>query len=331
MARITIENDGTEFDCAEGDTILRAALRAGLGMAYSCNVGSCGNCRFELIEGAVRHAREDAPAWSERDLKRNRWLGCQAVPQGDCRIKFRADPGAVSRDRPARREAELVSIMPVTRDISEFAFRVDGDGAFRPGQYALISAPGIEGGRPYSMCNVAGEGLWRFLIKRVPGGALTRHLFETAQPGDRLALDGPYGTAWLREDDPNDIVLLAGGSGLSPMVSIARGAAAAGMLEGRRPHFFYGGRSQPDLFDAEKLLGAGVSAKLRFTAALSEPESGWTGATGLLPNVVRDTLGDELARCSLYFAGPPAMSAPVQQMAHAAGLPLDRVHFDEFY
>ena len=124
MRTITNEKDGTQFDCAPDDTILRAALRAGLGMSYSCNVGSCGNCRFELVEGEVRHARNAPPAWSERDLKRNRWLGCQAVPQGDCRIKFRADPASVSHDCPDRRTARLQRVTPVTRDISEIALKV---------------------------------------------------------------------------------------------------------------------------------------------------------------------------------------------------------------
>ena len=332
MPTITIDKDGTTFDCAEGDTILRGALRAGLGMSYSCNVGSCGNCRFELIEGEVIHARTDPPAWNERDLKRNRWLGCQAVPQGDCRIKFRADPGSVCRDLPAQRDATLVSITPVTRDISEIVLTVSGDDAFRPGQYALISVPGIEGGRPYSMANLGGEaGLWRFLIKRIPGGALTGHLFDTAKPGDTLNVDGPYGSAWLRDDCDRDLVLLGGGSGLSPMVSIAKGAAAAGLLESAQLHFFYGGRAQADLFDVDTVLGAELAQKITFTAALSEPDQGWTGANGLLPDVVRDTLGDRLAEARLYFAGPAAMAQAVQLMAHGAGVPPDRMHFDEFY
>lgn len=332
MPRITIEKDGTQFDCAPGDTIMRAALRAGLGMSYSCNVGSCGNCRFELLEGEVEHARADAPAWSERDLKRNRWLGCQAVPKTDCRIKFRPDPGAVSRDLPARRAAEIVSVRPVTRDISEFALRIEGPDSFRPGQYALIHVPGIAGGRPYSMSNTGGEdGIWRFLIKRVPGGAATGHLFDRAAPGDRLEIDGPYGTAWLREDAPEEIVLLAGGSGLSPMVSIARGAARAGMLNGGRIRFFYGGRAQPDLFDTDSVLGADLAGKVDFTAALSEAWDGWTGPSGFLHEVARDALGARLAGARLYFAGPPAMAQAVQMMAHEAGLPPDRMHFDEFY
>ncbi len=332
MPTITIDKDGTTFDCAEGDTILRGALRAGLGMSYSCNVGSCGNCRFELIEGEVEHARTDPPAWNERDLKRNRWLGCQAVPKTDCRIKFRPDAGSISRDLPAQREATLVSVTPMTRDISEVVLKTSGSDAFRPGQYALLSVPGIDGGRPYSMANLGGEdGIWRFLIKRIPGGALTGHLFDRAKPGDTVQLDGPYGTAWLRDDCDRDIVLLGGGSGLSPMVSIARGAAAAGMLDRAKLHFFYGGRGQADLFDVDAVLGSDLAGKVTFTAGLSEPEAGWTGASGLLPAIARDTLGDGLAEARLYFAGPAAMAQAVQLMAHEAGVAPDRMHFDEFY
>lgn len=330
MVTITKHPDGPDFDCAEGDTILRAALRSGLGMSYSCNVGSCGNCRFELIEGTVAHARADAPAWSERDLKRNRWLGCQARPQGACKIKFREDPDAVSRDRPAIRQGELVSVTQVTRDISEFTIRIEGDDGFRPGQYALFHAPGIEGGRPYSMSNIAGEGLWTFLIRRVPGGAVTSYLFDTAKPGDRLTLDGPYGTAWLREDIDRDILLLAGGSGLSPMVSILRGAAASGLLGQCRVRFYYGARTQADLFDPAEVFGD-LSRRILFTEALSEKVADWSGPSGFLHDVVQEELGDILRDHEMYFAGPAAMSAAVQRMAHENGLPLSHVHFDEFY
>ena len=85
MVEISLAPDGTVFECAEGDTILRAALRAGLGMAYSCNVGSCGNCRFEVIEGSVTHLREDPPAWSERDLKRKRFLAVRPARMAPAR------------------------------------------------------------------------------------------------------------------------------------------------------------------------------------------------------------------------------------------------------
>jgi toluene monooxygenase electron transfer component len=177
----------------------------------------------------------------------------------------------------------------------------------------------------------AEDGIWRFQIKRVPGGAATGWLFDGAKPGDTVTLDGPYGTAWLREDCPRDLVLIAGGSGLSPMVSIARRAQAAGMLADRKLHLFYGCRGEADLFDPAEVLGDDLAGMVTFTPALSEPEDGWTGAAGFIHEVVEAGMGEALAETEIYFAGPAAMSAAIQKMAHGAGVPMDRLHFDEFY
>jgi len=51
--------------------------------------GSCGNCRFELVEGDVATAWPQAPAWTEKDRQRQRHLGCQSRPSSDCTIKLR--------------------------------------------------------------------------------------------------------------------------------------------------------------------------------------------------------------------------------------------------
>lgn len=112
MARIRIDGAGTAFDCPEDDVILRAALRSGIGFPYECNSGSCGNCRFELVDGEVRHDWDAPPAWGERDRKRNRFLGCQARALGDCRIKVRSDDDCIARHRPVRTRARLVGTRP---------------------------------------------------------------------------------------------------------------------------------------------------------------------------------------------------------------------------
>jgi len=107
MAKIAVAGTGETFEVATDDTILRAALRSGLGMPYSCNSGSCGNCRFELVDGAVEHVRADPPAWTDRDRKRNRWLGCQSRALSDCAIKVRLDPSYESAFRPVRASPSL--------------------------------------------------------------------------------------------------------------------------------------------------------------------------------------------------------------------------------
>ncbi len=330
MPKIQIER-GPTYECAAGDTVLRAALRAGLGYDYACNVGSCGTCRFELKEGQVQHLRDDAPAWTERDRQRGRWLGCQARPLGDCLIKVRLDEALAPVHRPVRMTGRLVERLDVTHDIAELAFAVDGPDAFLPGQYALVRPEGVDGARAYSMCNLPGEGEWRFLVKHVPDGAATGALFGL-EPGATVPLDGPYGQAYLRPDRPRDLLLVAGGSGLSPMISIARAAAASPALADRAIWFFYGGRQPRDIC-GEAMLATlpGYRDRVVYHAAISEPSAGWEGSTGFIHEVVRDRLGSRLDDFEIYFAGPPPMAQAMQVMLHEAGVPPDGVHFDEFY
>lgn len=331
--------DGPEertFECADDDTLLRAALRAGLGFPYACNVGSCGNCRFQLIEGEVEHARKDPPAWSERDLKRARYLGCQALPHGDCRIKLRLDEMYVPQHKPIRTPAKLTDKIPLTHDITEFVFALEKPSEFLPGQYALIEVPGVEGGRAYSMCNVSGrDGEWRFQIKRVPGGAATTSLFDQVSSGDTVNVDGPYGTAYLREEAPRDILCLAGGSGLSPVMSIARAAMSSEKLQGRRLDFIYGGRQVRDICGGDMLAELpGFGERLFFHPAISSPgaeDSEWEGHTGFVHEVAQKLFGDSLKEREIYFAGPPAMAAAIQKMLVELKVPFEQVHFDEFY
>ena len=338
MHRITIERKDEEavFECDKDDTLLRAALRAGIGFPYSCNVGSCGNCRFELLNGSVTHQRIDPPAWSERDLKRNRYLGCQALPGGDCRIKFREDAQYIPPYMPEPMQGRFVEKIDLTHDISEFVFELDGPRPFLPGQYALIHAPGVSGGRVYSMSNVPDdENRWHFQIKRVPDGAATGYLFDTMQVGDEITLDGPYGIAYLQPDAPRDILCIAGGSGLSPIMSISRAAALEPALRDRQIDVIYGGRTAKDICGESILAEApGYGKRLHFHPVVSDPEADqgqWQGPTGFVHEYALAQFGEALASREIYFAGPPAMAQAMQRMLFEAGVPSEQVHFDEFY
>ena len=335
MALIKLAGSDISWECAEGDTVLRSAIRSGLGFPYECNVGSCGNCRFDLVEGEVEHLRADPPGLSERDRQRGRRLGCQARPKTDCVVKARLMPRYVSRFRPVRQQVTLIGTVDLTHDMREFRFRLDAPGGFLPGQYALLSVPGVDGSRAYSMCNTGETGNeWHFQIKRVPNGAATGSLFKAAI-GTQIGIDGPYGMAYLRDEAPRDIVCLAGGSGLSPMISIARAAAHAPVLQGRRLDFVYGGRTPRDICGWNILEALpGFGERIHYHPAISEagsPVDGWNGYRGFVHDVADELFGVKLAACEIYFAGPPAMAQAVQKMLVARAVPQDQVHFDQFY
>ena len=336
MFKIEIAGAELQFFCESTDTLTRAGLRAGLGMPYECNVGSCGTCKVELLSGSVRSTWPDAPALSDRDRAKNRVLGCQSLPQEDCRIKVRTTDDYKPLHRPRRFEATFIASRDVTHDIREFHLRPETELSFRPGQYALFSLPGCQGQRAYSMSNCPDAGSWEFQIKRVPNGQGTGTLFDRLEVGRQLTLDGPYGIAYLREDSPRDIVCIAGGSGISPMLSIARAAIRSTALAGREIHFFYGGRSRNDVCgEAELRELPGFGTRLHYHPAISlasaDEEREWHGRIGFVHEQVFSTLAAPAGDYEYYFAGPPLMTTAVQTLLVQNKVPFAQMHFDQFF
>ena len=335
--RIAIAGSDQTFVCPTDDTLMRAAQRAGLAFPYECNVGFCANCRFELVEGAVRMGWADAPGLTDKDRARKRWLGCQSHPESDCTIKLRLDARYRPIHPPRRGRAVLASRRDITHDITEFHFVLDRPQRFEPGQYALVHLPGVDGARAYSMSNVTGDGrLWEFQVRSVPGGSGSQVLFERMHPGEAVDIDGPYGMAWLRRDAPRDILCLAGGSGLAPMIAIARGAMSEPQLAHRHLHFLYGGRTRRDICGEDMLQQLpGWGERLSYHGSVSDSADGaapgWMGSVGYLHEVALQRFGDRLRDLEIYFAGPPAMANAVQKMLVDAKVPFEQVHFDQFY
>ncbi len=335
QATITNRKDGSVFAQAAGDSILRAALRAGVGLAYECNSGGCGGCKFELIDGEIDTLWPDAPGLSERDRRRGRHLACQCRARGPITIAAPTAVEYVPLLAPRRQSAQLAIVRDITHDIREFRFVSDGPADFLPGQYAMLELPGVTGSRAYSMANTPNEQReWHFQIRRVPHGQGSHVLFDGLAVGDRIGLDGPYGMAWLRTASPRDIVCVAGGSGLAPMLSIARGAVDAGLLGERTLYFFYGARTPRDVCGGDLLAKLGAGERIRFIPVVSLPgdDGAWRGATGYVHDQLLPQLPARLAHYEFYFAGPPPMTSALQELLMVGHqVPFEQIHFDRFF
>lgn len=332
---IVNQKDGSQFGQMPQDTILRAALRAGVGLTYECNSGGCGACKFELVQGEIETLWATAPGLSERDRRRGRHLACQCRALDSITIKASTASEYVPPLPPQRQRAVFTGSTDITHDIREFRFTTDGKAAFLPGQYAMLDLPGVGSSRAYSMANTPNEqGEWHFQIRQVAHGKGTAVLFDSLRPGDEIGLDGPYGVAFLRLDAPRDLVCVAGGSGLAPMLAIARGSAKAGLLEKRRLHFFYGARTPQDVCGRSMLEALeGFGERIVYYPVVSEPgEAGWDGATGFVHSHLAAVLPATLASFEFYFAGPPPMTQALQEMLMVEHrVPFEQIHFDRFF
>ncbi len=328
--QVEIES-GTGFaaDPAE-DSLLRAALRAGIAFPHECSVGGCGACRYELLEGEVEELWPEAPGLSERDRRRGKRLACQTRLRGDARLRVRCDEAYLPAVAPVRIDSVLTGRRMLTHDMAELSFEASQPVFFLPGQYALLALPGVHGLRAYSMSNVAdGASLLQFIVRRTPGGAGSRLLVDTMAVGSMVTIDGPYGHAYLREQVDRPLVCIAGGSGLAPMLSIATRAVALG----KEVDFFFGGRSPDDLC-AQPSLSAlpGFGTRLRLHEVVSGSDHGkWRGATGWVHEAVERQVSDGPLERQYYFAGPPAMIEAVQELLMLRlQVPFGQIHFDRF-
>ena len=333
--RISLAGNDTRYVCSDGDTLLRAGLRQGLGLAYECNVGACGSCKFDLIEGEVEDLFPEASGLRPKEREKGKRLACQCVPRSDCKIKIRTGDEYVSAIPPARFKARFVGKTMLTPDISLFTFVTDKPAEFLAGQYAMLTIPALGQARAYSMSNIANdEGLWQFIIRRVPDGKVTAYLFDALQANDEIDIDGPYGIAYLRTDVARSIVGIAGGSGLAPVLSIMLGAERA-QCTGARPTMLYGGRTPADIPDVRQ-MAAQAGIEVDFHPVISAPENAafdeWTGDVGFVHEFIEHKLGSPLPEYEYYLAGPPPMiEAAVRLLVADHKVPTSQIHFDRFF
>ncbi len=334
---IRIAGSDAGYENSAGDTLLRAGLRAGIGLSYECNAGSCGTCKIDLVSGELDDLWPEAPGIRQRDRDRGRRLACQSVPRGDCTIKTRLAELYVPKHRPLRTAAWLEATRDITHDIREFSFRAEAPAHFLSGQYAMLTLPGLPAPRAYSMSNTSNDdGLWQFMIRRTPTGALSNALFELS-PGARIELDGPFGLAYLREDSERDIVCIAGGAGIAPMISILDAAAAHENVRHLSAWLFYGGRGPGDVPAISQLLKSHhLERRLEWHPVVSVPALAegcdWNGEFGFVHELLPRKLPKPLPEYEFYFAGPPPMvEATIRLLVAENQVPQSQLHFDRFF
>jgi naphthalene 1,2-dioxygenase ferredoxin reductase component len=231
---------------------------------------------------------------------------------------------------PQRRLAcRVVELAPATHDIILLRLAIESGGpfGFSAGQYAALRF-GALAPRDYSMANRPDEALLEFHIRRMGAGSPSAYAAEQLRAGDRVTVEGPFGTCYWRPEHEGPILALAGGSGLAPIKSIVETV----LKEGRRQpiHLYYGARDERDIYLEEHFLG--IAARHRnfcYTPVLSEPAAPSRRRTGLVHEALAADLAD-VAGAKAYLAGPPAMVAAASRLFEARGLPRADIHADPF-
>jgi propane monooxygenase reductase subunit len=333
---VRFEPVGIEIEVDEDQNILRAAAEQGVQLMHGCKEGQCAACKSFVLEGEdIELEKYSTFALPDYEKEEGSTLLCRAHAYEDLVIELlNYDEEIIRSGLPLRKGvAEVVSNEPVTHDLRHLVLKLvePEEIKFFPGQYLDITVPDTDESRSFSMANVPGrEGHFEFVIKVYPNGLFSEFLANKVAVGDRLEVEGPFGTFTLRESRTSPLVFLGGGAGLAPVLGLLRSMADRGV--DRRAVFYYGARQRRDLCFEEELRA--LEERLpgfRFVPALSEPadDDGWDGEVGMVTDVLARCEPDLSGR-DAYVCGPPPMVDAAIPALTALGVREDNIFYDKF-
>lgn len=309
---LTIEPLGRTIEVEDGQSILDAALRAGIFLPHACGQGYCGTCKISVTDGEIDHGSASNFALMDYEREEGKCLACCARLESDAVIEAEIESDEDSRNLPVRDYQGVVSrIETLTPTIKGIWIKL-GDGEvldFQAGQYINLQLPGELGVRAFSLASVPSAGSEIELnIRRVPGGAGTAWIHETLKVGDAISLSGPYGRFYVHKLAQMPSLFMAGGSGLS-----SPRAMLLDLLEEGAPQpitLVYGARNQQELYYHQSFVDlAAQYPQFTYLPALSDEaaDSGWQGFRGFVHEAAKAHFNNDFRGNKAYLCGPPMM------------------------
>ncbi|GAC1392318.1 MAG: 2Fe-2S iron-sulfur cluster binding domain-containing protein [Ktedonobacteraceae bacterium] len=326
-----------EIDVDENETVLNAAFRQGISLTHGCREGQCGACKSFLLDGDIEMEKYSTFALPESESEEGYVLLCRSHAYSDLDVELiNYDEDIIRLGIPIESfQTTIEAIEPLTHDIRRLVLKLNDPNRrmkFSAGQYTSIRIPGGDEYRAYSMANTPRtRDRLEFIIKVFPGGLFSSLLDGGFTIGQELEVKGPYGVFMLREKYESDIICIGGGSGMAPLWSLLNDMAERGI--NRKATYFYGARTQKDLFYLDRLQQLeGQLPGFRFIPALSmaTAEDAWEGETGLITEVLERNLEADQGKTQAYLCGPPPMIDAAIPVLVRKGISEDRIFFDKF-
>lgn len=323
-AHIKVKPSGREFFVEGSETILKAALRAGLAPSYGCGNGNCGLCKARVIEGQVRQTFHYDYPLSAAEKAQNYTLLCSHTAASDLVIEM------IEADSPAdipRQEIVAKVKFATPLDAETMLLHVQTPRAnrmrFFAGQSVTLGVAGgtadFSGEYPLASCPCDDRNLL-FHIARDEEDEFSVRLFAGAlHPGDPISVRGPWGNFVLKKDSPRPILFACCDNGFAPVASLIEHAIAVDVAERMTLAW---ATTRPDGHYAAKQCHAweGSLDNFRFLPVVADGRSGAGAALLDAVAAIPDLSGHDA-----YVAGPADFVDAVRAGLMAASVPADRI------
>lgn len=309
---LTIEPLGQTVEIEDGQTILDAALRAGIYLPHACCHGLCATCKVQVVDGEVEHGEVSDFALMDFEREEQKCLACCATAESDLVIEAEIEEDPDARNLPVKDyQCVVTRIEDLTPTIKGIWLRPEtgGNVDFQAGQYINLELPEDIGHRAFSIANAPSTSEEIELnVRIVVGGKGTTYLHEQLKEGDILTLSGPYGRFFVKKTAQVPVIFMAGGSGLSSPRSMILDLLDEGF--DLSITLVYGQRTQEELYYHDEFLELEKRHEnFTYVPALSdEPDdSSWQGFRGYVHDAAKEHFGNDFSGNKAYLCGPPRM------------------------
>lgn len=318
-----------EITVADGQNVLAAAKEQGIALASQCEVGTCCTCAASITRGTASMPTNLVTALTNAEVAAGQRLLCQTYAATDASFDIEYPSSLLDANPAVRFTAKIARVTWVAASVVELEVKVPKalKFGFTAGQYCRIQVPGTDEWRSYSMASGEHERTrLSFLIRVLPSGLMSDFLRNDARAGATLELEGPLG-GFALEPSERPHILMAGGTGLAPMLSMLD------RLRLVRPTppilLVFGCVKEADLFLLDELdARASFIPTLQVRVAL-EQETELVGVVQGNPVSVlnpEDVVPDSIA----YLCGPPGMIHAAESRLAELGLAHADIRAEQF-
>ena len=333
IRRVTLQfRDGAShmLDVCAGQSVLDAALKAQVPVLHQCQSGTCSSCTATLADGTATTRAGASTTLLRSEFDAGQRLLCVTEPQTDCTFTLNYDISA-GQGKPAKARAFIDAIEHVAHNVVRLTLELaEADWLeFKPGQFLQLTVPGLGVVRSYSPASTVSDlPTIVLLVRLLPDGAMSNYLRQRAAPDDVLEIEGPFGNFFLRDKVRAPHIMVAGGTGLAPMLSMIDSMRRA---SGRRPPMLlsFGCATPDDLFCLDD-----IALRQQWLPTLKTRASVDRGAHGdlLTGNPVAALCESDVtdADTVAYLCGPPPMVEAAIARLQALGVRRENIHAEQF-
>lgn len=227
-------------------------------------------------------------------------------------------------------QSEVLAVRQETHDVRTFRFSVPRDFTFKPGQFIMLflDVDGKEDSRAFSISSSPAQKGYIETTKKIGDSGYSKKL-STMTEGNRVKIRGPFGLFILEENEKN-IMLLAGGIGVTPFRSMVHYVADKKLPN--KITLFYSAKTPEDIAfkkEFEELVKRNRNIKIVYTVTRpEESKQKWSGVVGRIDESMIKQHAD--TNGLYYVAGPPAMVDAMVAMVKSMGIPQNRIKIERF-